>query len=84
MHTIVVSFSLFEKSIIGRGTSTFDGYGLARSISEYIVQNIGCVTVFATHFHELTAMEQSEKCVKNCHVSAKKTDSGLSFLYEVR
>jgi len=72
---------------LGRGTSTFDGYGLARAISEYIVQRIGCTTVFATHFHELTAMEQTEKAVKNCHVTAKQaTDgsNGLSFLYEVR
>ena len=72
---------------LGRGTSTFDGYGLARAISEHIVQNIGCTTVFATHFHELTAMEETEKGVKNCHVSAKPAAEGsneLSFLYEVR
>uniref|UniRef100_A0A7S3VA85 DNA mismatch repair proteins mutS family domain-containing protein n=1 Tax=Chaetoceros debilis TaxID=122233 RepID=A0A7S3VA85_9STRA len=72
---------------LGRGTSTFDGYGLARAISEHIVQKIGCTTVFATHFHELTAMEESEKVVKNCHVTAKRaTDgtNGLSFLYEVQ
>lgn len=72
---------------LGRGTSTFDGYGLARAISEYIVQNIGCITVFATHFHELTAMEETQKGVKNCHVTAKRSTDGsneLSFLYEVR
>eukprot|EP00557_Chaetoceros_sp_GSL56_P006597 CAMPEP_0176487796 /NCGR_PEP_ID=MMETSP0200_2-20121128/6342_1 /TAXON_ID=947934 /ORGANISM="Chaetoceros sp., Strain GSL56" /LENGTH=923 /DNA_ID=CAMNT_0017884687 /DNA_START=354 /DNA_END=3125 /DNA_ORIENTATION=- len=72
---------------LGRGTSTFDGYGLARAISEYIVQNIGCITVFATHFHELTAMEDTQKGVKNCHVTAKRSTDGsneLSFLYEVR
>jgi Mismatch repair ATPase (MutS family) len=72
---------------LGRGTSTFDGYGLARAISEYIVQNIGCITVFATHFHELTAMEDTQKGVKNCHVTAKRSTDGsnqLSFLYEVQ
>lgn len=71
---------------LGRGTSTFDGYGLATAISEYIVQNIGCMTVFATHFHELTALESTEKAVKNSHVTAQKASdgSGLSFLYEVR
>lgn len=45
------------------------------------------MTVFATHFHELTVLEEREKCVKNCHVTAQRaTDgsNGLTFLYEVR
>ena len=45
------------------------------------------MTVFATHFHELTVLEEREKCVKNCHVTARRaTDgsNGLTFLYEVR
>lgn len=71
---------------LGRGTSTFDGYGLANAISEYIIQRIGCMTVFATHFHELTSLENTQTVVRNCHVTAEKEDdgNGLRFLYEVR
>jgi DNA mismatch repair protein MSH2 len=69
---------------LGRGTSTFDGYGLARAISEYIVQRIQCLAVFTTHFHELTALEDHLGVVKNCHVTAKRQAQGLTFLYQVR
>ena len=66
---------------LGRGTSTFDGYGLARAISEYLQQRVGCLTVFATHFHELTRMTG----VQNCHVTAQQNErSGLTFLYQVK
>jgi DNA mismatch repair protein MSH2 len=65
---------------LGRGTSTFDGYGLARSITEYLRDHVRCMVIFATHFHELTTL----KGIGNCHVTAQKGGQGLNFLYQVR
>uniref|UniRef100_A0A7R9UQW4 DNA mismatch repair proteins mutS family domain-containing protein n=1 Tax=Diacronema lutheri TaxID=2081491 RepID=A0A7R9UQW4_DIALT len=70
---------------LGRGTSTYDGYGLAWAISEHLATRVRCSALFATHFHELTELQQLHPHgVTNRHVSAHVQDGKMAMLFQVR
>ena len=68
---------------IGRGTSTYDGISLAWSIVEYIQSKIKCKTLFATHYHELTDLENEFSEVKNYSIAVKEDDDNIIFLRKI-
>ncbi|MGL4453650.1 MAG: DNA mismatch repair protein MutS [Sarcina sp.] len=68
---------------VGRGTSTYDGLSIAWSVIEHISNKIGCKTLFATHYHELTKLEGIIKGVKNYSVSVKEIDDNIIFLRKI-
>ena len=79
------SRSLILLDEIGRGTSTYDGMAIARAVLEYCAdkKKLGARTMFATHYHELTALEGQVEGVKNYNISAKKRGDELIFLRKI-
>ena len=75
------SLILFDE--LGRGTSTYDGMSLAGAIIRYISNNIKCKTLFSTHYHELTSLEEKLSDVKNVHVTISEEDGEVTFLHKV-
>jgi DNA mismatch repair protein MutS len=76
------SLILFDE--IGRGTSTYDGMALAQAIIEYIHNRIGAKTLFSTHYHELTVLENDLSKLKNIHVSAIEHNGKVVFLHKIK
>ena len=68
---------------IGRGTSTFDGISIAKSVAEYICCSIGAKTLFATHYHELISMEKEQRGVRNFSVAVTKRGDDIKFLHKI-
>ena len=76
------SLILFDE--LGRGTATYDGMSLAQAILEYVNNNIGCKTLFSTHYHELTSLAEKNKGICNVHVEAIEKDGNVTFLHKVK
>ncbi len=68
---------------IGRGTSTFDGISIAKSVAEYINGKIGCKTLFATHYHELVSLEKENEGIRNFSVAVTKKGDDIKFLHKI-
>ncbi|HQH62950.1 MAG TPA: DNA mismatch repair protein MutS, partial [Clostridiales bacterium] len=77
------SLIIFDE--IGRGTSTFDGMSIAKAVIEYVAdaKKLGAKTMFATHYHELTKLEQSLDGIKNYNAAVKKRGDDITFLRRI-
>ncbi|MBD8068219.1 DNA mismatch repair protein MutS [Bacillus sp. PS06] len=82
VHATQKSLILFDE--IGRGTSTYDGMALAQAIIEYIHDHLGSKTLFSTHYHELTDLENQLPQLTNVHVSAIEEQGKVVFLHKIK
>ncbi len=88
METATILSKATEDSLVildevGRGTSTFDGISIAWAVSEFIYEAIGCHTIFATHFTELTELSSMYPGIKNKTARIVETEKGIIFLHKV-
>lgn len=80
-HATPQSLILFDE--IGRGTATYDGMALAEAIIHYIHRHVHAKTLFSTHYHELTTLEEQLPDLINCHVGAVEQDGEVVFLHKM-
>jgi DNA mismatch repair protein MutS len=83
LHT-ATKRSLVLLDEIGRGTSTYDGISIAWSVSEHLHEVVGCKTVFATHYHELTQLADSLVAVRNYNVQVREVGDQVLFLHRLQ
>jgi len=83
LHT-ATKRSLVLLDEIGRGTSTYDGISIAWSVSEHLHDVVGCKTVFATHYHELTQLSNSLVAVRNYNVQVREVGDQVLFLHRLQ
>lgn len=83
LHTATVR-SLVLLDEIGRGTSTWDGVSIAWAVSEHLLEQVGCKTVFATHYHELTQLADQFTSVRNYSVDVRETGDDILFLHRLK
>lgn len=76
--------SLLILDEIGRGTSTFDGMSLAQAILEYLLDHKKAMTLFATHYHELTSLDEKYKQLKNAHMTVLEKNGEIRFLHTLK
>lgn len=77
------SKSLIILDEVGRGTSTYDGLSIAWAVVEFIIENIGAKTLFATHYHELTQLEEKFKGIVNLTILAEEKGDDIVFLRKI-
>ncbi|MFN2567653.1 MAG: DNA mismatch repair protein MutS, partial [Gemmatimonadaceae bacterium] len=82
LHT-ATSRSLVLLDEIGRGTSTYDGVSIAWAVSEHLHDRVGCKTIFATHYHELTQLAEELNAVRNYNVAVRETGGEILFLHRM-
>ncbi len=80
-HATEKSLIIFDE--VGRGTATFDGMALAQAIIEHICTQIKAITLFSTHYHELTILSQNLKGLINLHAAVVEEDDKVTFLYKM-
>jgi DNA mismatch repair protein MutS len=82
LHTATLR-SLVLLDEIGRGTSTYDGVSIAWAVSEHLHDRVGCKTIFATHYHELTQLAEELSAVRNFNVAVRETADQVLFLHRL-